>query len=232
MGTAPLNPYPQPPQPPRTSSAGWLLWLLGGCLLIVILIVAGIVGFAWWGKNKLTNIVEEQRDPVKREMRAKDILGATALPPGYHAGMSINVGLASTTSLSDTPMSGDDMTYGERGFIFNDSIRAGEAKAETFAKGQGGNVLDDSGVRLRSDEVLGDGTLEVNNQKLQWSARRGEVTHSNQAIAGEYSIVIIQCSDDRERWAVWFQKQPSESPAPVTEAEGIREFFSHFHICH
>ena len=83
--------------------------------------MAGIVGFAWWGKNKLTNIVEEQRDPVKREMRAKDILGATALPPGYHAGMSINVGLASTTSLSDTPMSGDDMSYGERGFIFNDS---------------------------------------------------------------------------------------------------------------
>jgi len=232
MGTAPLNSYPQPPQQPRTSSAGWLLWLFGGCLLIVILIVAGVVGFFWWGKNKLTNIVEEQRDPVKREMRAKEMLGASALPPGYYAGMSINVGLAGTTSLSDMPMSGEQQQYGERGFIFNDSIRAGEGKAEQFVKGQSGNTLDDSGVHLRSDEVLGDGTLEVNNQKLQWFARRGEVTHSDQAVPGQYSVILIRCSDDRERWAVWFQKLPSESPAPVTEGEGIREFFSHFHICH
>ena len=232
MGTAPLNPYPQQPPPPRTSSAGWLLWLVGGCLLIVIVVVAGVVGFLWWGKTKLTNIVEDQRDPVKREMRAKEMLGASALPPGYHAGMSINVGLAGTTSLSDMPMSGEDMQYDERGFIFNDSIRAGEPKAERFARNEGGNSLDDSGVRLRSDEVLDGGTLEVNNQKLTWSARRGEVTHSGQAIPGQYSIILIRCSDDRERWAVWFQKMPSENPAPVTEAAGIRDFFSNFHICH
>lgn len=235
MGAAPLT----PPPPPRSSSR-WIFWVLGGCLLIAVLVVGGIVGVFYWGKNKLTTYVEEQANPATREQRLKEMLGAQTLPAGYHAGASISLGLARTAWLSDRPMAGNEAQYGERGFVFNESMRAGEAKAkvEQFAEGEGGNVVDEMGVRMRSDEILDAGTLEVNGQRLRWYARRGEVTHSSEAVAGVYSVILIGCGDTRERWAVWFQRVPASTPTAeiprdgsVIDENAIRAFFSHFRLC-
>lgn len=234
MGAAPLNP------PPPRSSSRWIFWVLGGCLLVVVVVVGGIVGVFYWGKSKLTTYVEEQTDPAKREQRLKEMLGAQTLPPGYHAGVSISLGLARTAWLSDRPVAGEEAQYGERGFVFNEARRAGEAKAkvEQFATGEGGNVIDEMGVRMRSDETLGDGTVDVNGQRLRWYARRGEVTHSKEAVAGVYSVILIDCGDSRERWAVWFQRVPPGTPTnelpragSVIDENAIRTFFSHFRLC-
>ena len=233
MGTAPLN-----PQPPKASTK-WVFWLLGGCLFLVVIVVGGIVGVYYWGKSKVTTYIDEQTDPVKREQSVKRMLGAETLPPGYYAGVSVSLGVVRTTSLTDA--SPDDASkFRERGFVFNESMRAGEAKAkvEQFAEGEGGNVVEEMGVRMRSDEDLGRGALEVNGQNLRWYARRGEVTTSNEAIPGVYSVVLIGCGDSRERWAVWFQRVPpttatSDFPRAdsVVDENAIRHFFSHFHLC-
>ncbi|HVE71925.1 MAG TPA: hypothetical protein VNI54_11190 [Thermoanaerobaculia bacterium] len=233
MGAAPLNP------PPRTSSTKWVFWLLGGCLFLVVVIVGAIVGVYYWSKNKITTYVEEQTDPAKREQSLKELLGAQTLPPGYHAGISMNLGLARTAWLSDRPM-GEEGLYGERGFVFNESMRAGDAKAkvEQFTDGEGGNLVDEMGVSMRSDEDLGRGSIEVNRQQLRWFARRGEVTHSDEAVPGVYSVVLIGCGDTRERWAVWFQRVPSTTATgdfaragSVVDEAAIRQFFSHFNLC-
>lgn len=168
------------------------------------------------------------------------MLGARTLPPGYHAGVNISLGLARGAWLSDKPMGDDNPRYDQRGFIFNESIRAGETESavEKFVAGKSGNVVSEMGVRLRSDESLGGGALEVNGQQLRWYAHRGEVEEEEQAVAGLYSVVIIRCSDDRQRWAVWFQRVDPATPTPdvpragsVIEESAIRAFFSHFRIC-
>ena len=81
MGGTPLTPGAAP----RSSRPTWLFWVLGGCLLFVMLIVGSIVGVYYWTKSKLTAMVEEQSDPVQREQGLKAMLGAQTLPPGYHA---------------------------------------------------------------------------------------------------------------------------------------------------
>lgn len=72
----------------ESSQPRWLFWVLGGCLLVILLGVAGAAGVYYWGKNRLTALVEEQTDPVKREQNLRKMLGAQKLPPGYHAGVN------------------------------------------------------------------------------------------------------------------------------------------------
>ena len=236
MGGAPLT--PGAPRPSQSSS--WVFWVLGGCLLFVILIAGGLAGVYFWTKSKLTTLVEEQTDPAKREQRLKTMLGAQTLPPGYHAGVNISLGLARSAWLSDKPMGDDNPRYDQRGFIFSESIRAGdeESEVEKFVAGKSGNVVEDMGTRIRSDETLGEGELDVNGQRLHYYSRRGEVSQEKQAVPGIYSIVTIRCSDNRNRWGVWFQRlEPSIPTAEIARSgsvldEGaIRGFFSHFRIC-
>jgi hypothetical protein len=224
----------------QSSQPRWLFWVLGGCLLVILLGVAGVVGVYYWGKNRLTALVEEQTDPVKREQNFREMLGAQKLPPGYHAGVNISLGLARLAWLSDKPVGDDNPRYNERGFIFGDSMRAGdeETDMEKFLAGNSGNVIEKMGVRIRSDEILGAGALQVNGQQLQYYARRGEVAQEKQAVPGIYSVTTIRCSDDRERWAVWFQRVPPATPTAeipragsVVEESAIRDLFSHFRIC-
>lgn len=235
MGAPPLT-----PGSPRASQPAWLFWLLGGCLFLVVVIVGSLVGVYYWGRNKIETLVEEQTDPVKREQNLKKMLGAQTLPPGYHAGVNISLGLARGAWLSDKPMGDDDPRYEQRGFIYGDSIRAGneESTIEKFVAGKSGNVVEDMGVRLRADESLGEGALDVNGQQLRWYARRGEVAQEEQSVPGLYSIITIGCSDRRDRWAVWFQRVDPATPTAavpkagsVMDESAIRAFFSHFRIC-
>lgn len=235
MGGAPLT-----PGAPRPSQSRWIFWLLGGCLLLVIVTVVGIAGVYYWTKNKLTTMVEEQTDPAKREQNLKKMLGAQSLPPGYHAGVNISLGLARTGWLSDKPIGDDNPRYDQRGFIFSESIRAGdeESDVEKFVAGKSGNVVEDMGTRLRSDETLGEGRLDVNGMQLHYYARRGEVVQEQQAVPALYSVATIGCPDRRDRWAVWFQRvEPSVStadiarPGSVIDESAIRAFYSHFRLC-
>lgn len=213
-------------QEAKKSNVG--LWLLGGCALIVLLGLAAVVGGVFWGTSKLSNMAEEMSDPAAREKKAKEILGASALPPGYHAGVSISMGLAKTARLGDVPGA-----ISERGFVYNDSMGSGESKIAGYVAGNGANVFDEMGTRLRTDELLANGTFDVNGQRVGYSTRRGEVTLDNQAVAGFFTIFTIDCSgDDRERWAVWFEKAaPEATGGTVTNAEEMKAFFGHLNLC-
>jgi Tfp pilus assembly protein PilO len=64
--------------PPKSSSP-WP-WIIGGCLLIVILILVAVVGLGWWGireakkeinnrinNNSILNEIEESADKFSKE---------------------------------------------------------------------------------------------------------------------------------------------------------------------
>lgn len=76
----PVN--PTPPQPAKSSSKLWL-WIIGGCLGIIILIGFVMAGLAWLGirtaKNKL-NEVKPQIEQYNKEMqdKAKELEKANA----------------------------------------------------------------------------------------------------------------------------------------------------------
>jgi hypothetical protein len=222
-------------QPPQKSSSRWIFWVLGGCLVVVGLGIAAVVGVYYWGKSKLTTIVEEQTDPAKRERRAKEILGATVLPPGYHAGVGVSIGLARIVWLSDRPPFDEGPRYDRRGFIYNESIRGGTgpSELEQFLAGDRGTVFDEMGVRLRADQRLGESEGAVNGQRLRSYALRGAVTHDDEhVVEGIYSVTLVRCSDDRERWAVWFESlEPSAELPELNVHNTVEPLFAHFRLC-
>jgi uncharacterized protein HemX len=70
----PAAPLAQAPQPapaqsaaPRKKSQVWL-WILGGCLTIIIIIGLVIGGLAWWGARKVKKAIQENQ-PKWEEMQ-------------------------------------------------------------------------------------------------------------------------------------------------------------------
>ena len=77
---------PQQPVPPQgdapvqaKKSRVWL-WVLGGCLGIVILTILTVIALAWWGVNKVKKEVGpeweqfiEETEEIKKEMEAMPI---------------------------------------------------------------------------------------------------------------------------------------------------------------
>ena len=217
----------------------WIFWVLGGCLFIAIAGVAAVVGVIYWGKNKVETFVEEQTDPSLRDQKVKEILGATALPAGYYPGTNLSIGIAKTARLTDTPPTAEGSTeFRERGFIYNEAYSDGKWDIEPFLNGAAGNSFEEMGTRLRADETIAGGTMTVNDQNLHWYARRGEVTDAGDSVAGLFTVVTVRCPQERERWAVWFQRvDPSVATGDVPregsviDENAIRAFFGHFRIC-
>lgn len=218
----------------RSKRPVWI-WILGGCLLLILIAVALAIGGIYWGSGKLATMAEEQSNPEVREQKAKEILHATSLPPGYHAGFSISLGIVRSARLADHP---DGFAEATRGFAYNESIRGGESKVDAYVAGTAGNVLDEMGTRVRTDEVLLESTVEVDGRTVHYSVREGEVSEADEAIPALFTLMTIRCDDDRERWGVWFQRVDSEAPATESDLEGtvgepaaIRDFLGHFAVC-
>lgn len=224
------------PDKPKGSPAGWCL---GGCLLFVVGCVLVFLSIYLYGRGAVTTLVEEQTDPAARERKAKELLGATQLPPGYYAAVgNISMGIVKSARLTDKPVVEKEAAiFNERGFVFNESIRSSTSKVDDFVDKKG-NVLDEMGTQVRSDETLRDGTFEVNGQQIDYHVRRGEVTEGSDAVPGIFTVFRIKCTDNRDRWAVWFQKVPTSTQTSdipmqgsVADEAAMKDFFSHFHIC-
>jgi uncharacterized protein HemX len=64
-------PQPQPPvqpQPAQGTSKGLkiFLWILGGCLALVLIIGIVIAGLVWWGAKKVKNELEKTQPQVEQ----------------------------------------------------------------------------------------------------------------------------------------------------------------------
>jgi hypothetical protein len=193
-----------------------------------------------WGRSAITSVVEEQTNPEAREKKAKVLLGADSLPAGYHAAVgTISMGIVKSVRLTDkTPAEGDSPVFKDRGFVFNDSIRSSTSKVDDYVAGKSGNVLDEMGTHVRSDESVRDGEFEINGQQIDYHVRRGEVTEGDQGIPGIFTVFRIKCADNRDRWAVWFQRVESSTATAdipvdgsVSDEAAMKEFLGHFHVC-
>jgi len=217
---------------PRKSNAAW--WIAGGCLFALVVASGIAVGVFYWGTKKVTRMAEEAADPAVREREAKELLGATALPPGYHAGLAASVGIGEMVHLTDTPQTSSETKFTDRGFVyFEHTFSPKQSRIGEYLAGAKGNTLEYVGTRLRTDEVLGNGLLNMDGQFVQYSARRGEFAVNDQAFPGFFTVFTVVCNnDDRERWAVWFEKAAAGAKSgTVTDEGAMKAFFGHFSLC-
>jgi hypothetical protein len=64
-----VQPQPVAGQPatPAKKTNIWV-WILGGCLVIILLIGVTMAGLAWWGARKVKNVIKESQ-PKLEEMQ-------------------------------------------------------------------------------------------------------------------------------------------------------------------
>src|SRR6185436_17519625 len=107
------------------------VWIAVGCSIPVVILILLFGGTLFFGYRMAKQIAQDT--PEQRAERAKDFLGATAIPDGYYPALSISVPfLFEMTMLSDRPFDAlkDKNQHGpafhERGLIYVKSIRGND----------------------------------------------------------------------------------------------------------
>jgi hypothetical protein len=222
-------------------------WLLGGCLVVVVVGVAGLAVLWNYGKRRLAVAAESLTNPALRAEKAKRMLGAERLPEGYYAdSTTFELPLLTHVLLSDRAPDAKGMVVGfdKSGFDFTESAYTASSKGmEGFFDGGAGApaaVETPVGIRLRARETLGKGTLELGSQKIRYRIVRGRVEQGRSESEGLLTLMWIDCPGrKRERTAVWFGPEaasPSEGGeaglvGTVGDPRGIRELMAHFNLC-
>ncbi|MCP4664238.1 MAG: hypothetical protein GY856_53315 [bacterium] len=219
-----------------------------GCVVLLILTIGGCLAATFFGVTRVKDFVEEMEDPVKREERVRQILGAPELPEGYHAQMFFRVPFVlEMVILSDgEPLEfdagggGGDIDVEDLGehvfMLFSIRDMGGSRRdVERWFEGEAGRPENiDFDVDFDSDELLGRGEFEVGSQNLRYVAHRGRIEHEDAIFA----MLLIDCPKaDRVRLAFyWLQLDPDTAEAPElagTPADEavLRDFMGHFNLC-
>lgn len=213
------------------------VWIGCGCLGAIGLVVAVIVGAGVWGINKAVEFGEAMEDPVKREEKALEVLGADELPEGYHAVIALEIPfLFEMAMLSDVPPdeNGQPGDGAQRGFFFLNLLRLGddEAGIRDFFDGKSEDLSaigDDTNVDLDLEERVASGAIERDADTLKWVSHRGRVRNMAQdlpedpgegeaANKGLVTLFLMDCGDERGRIGIWYGRDPNPE-APPAELE-------------
>jgi hypothetical protein len=222
--------------------------VIGGCLALVVAVVAVVGGVSYFGYRKVREVADEMKDPAAREAKALKMLGAEELPEGYFPVFSFTVPfLADLVVLGDEPPTaeGEPEGPGERGFIFF-SLRSGEAQRrelEEFFAGQRQDteILRQTDINFRPREELGRGRLEAEGAAVRWVAYRGELDTKAQRHDAIVTLVSPSCGSesDRLRMGIWFGPDPASDMDAVeldlrgtpADPEALGAFLGHFDLC-
>lgn len=221
------------------------VWIGCGCVGLIILIVGGCLAAGYFGFTEFKGFVEDLEDPVKRNERAREILGARELPEGYNAQFFLRVPLmmemvflseGEPLEFEGGEVDVDPQDLGDHAFLFL-SMRDFENNRRDLERWFEGETdrppQVDLDMDFDSEEELGRGELDLDPQLVRYIAHRGEVEHD----AAIYAAMLIDCPrSDRIRMAYyWFKIDPGvEAPelsgTPADEAT-LRAFMSHFNLC-
>ncbi len=240
----------------KKSTSPWM-YVGCGCFGCAALVIGGFMGLGLFGAKVARDFEAELRDPVKREERARQILGAETLPAGFHAQLHFKIPLLlELVVLSDgEPIGFDDHggaeiqseQLGENAFIYLAMRDVGDSR-EDFERILEGDTrhLDDVQIDLdfRSEEVLGRGEFDIAVQHLRYVTHRGEFRDRRESSTGTYSVLLVDCPRSSKiragfYWQLHEEGQEADGLAAGTGGElagtpyeeELRRFMSHFELC-
>lgn len=233
------------------STSPWV-WVGCGCVGAVVLGIGACIGLGVVGTRFARNLEEELKDPVRRQERAREILGADELPAGFHAQLHVSVPLIfEMVVLSD----GEPVEYrdegqadlkarnlGDNAFIYLALPDIGDAREDFERLLEGEDTRDLDNVQLdldfRSEEILARGEIDLPPEHLRYSTQRGEFRDGRQRSPGIYTVMLVDCpSPSKVRAAFYWHRQTDLPPPPEADPgarpyeDDLRAFMSHFQLC-
>ena len=211
-------------------SSPWL-YVGVGCLLAVILVVGSCVAVGWLGVRKAKELGEDITDPVKREAKVLEILGAEELPPGYYPMMALSMplGVMEMAMLTDQPPREDEegrsvpAELGARGLIYVSQRDFGGNRSELSAylrgKGKSRGPLENLHTDVDFDErrFLARGELEVDDVAVLYASYEGDVgMHGHPDVDAVTTLFQPLCPEaSRVQTGIWW--------VPVRERDGAED---------
>jgi hypothetical protein len=213
-----------------------------GCLVIVVLGLAGLGTLGYLGYRKAKQFGEEMKDPKAREAKVKAVLGAEAIPEGYHAVIGFSIPFVMDMAmLSDKPPGADGQVQdlGERSFIYMSMLSQGgkdQQELRDFFEGKrdDAEALRRANINVKSKEVLKRGVIDQGGHKVLYLAQRGDVSMHGKHKEGITATLLVQCpSDSRMRMGFWLGPDPGGEDLAGTPADegAIKDFMAHFKPC-
>lgn len=204
----------------KQSTSPWF-YIGCGCLALVVIVLAAVVGGGFMGYSKMRGYVEDLNDPERRNDRALELLGAEEMPEGYFTLFFVPVPwLFDFVMLTDSEAANQSLEAIEQemdpdllgGHIFF-YLRASEAADDqTFGivrrdLGDGRIRIEVSDQRFISRQQLSQGSLTLGRQEIEWTGHLGAFQDEGGAqYDGLYSVISVSCGDSAMRSAVWFQR--------------------------
>lgn len=228
-----------------------LVWIGGGCLIILVIAALVAVGGGYYACRQLKQLGEDLKDPAARDAKAVEILRTEAMPEGYHTAfaMSAPLGLMRLAVLTDQEPNdrGECEGFAERGYIYVEFARFRQneeklAKLRDFFEGRSddASVLRESGVRLDQKELVTRGAFALGEEQVLYAVQRGEVGFKDDVVPGIVALQMIDCPDDeRMRFGIWLARD-DDPDAPLgdrdlsgtpADEDAIRAFLEPLKLC-
>lgn len=201
----------------------WLYVLLG-CLGVVVLIVLVVGALIFFGVRTARQIAADNEDPERRQDRALEILGAERAPAGYHAAgvfsipFVMDLAVLTDEAPGAEPWAGE---FGQRGFYYIRTRWKVEDPSAFFdGESTEPQALQDMGLALDIEENLERGELNRDDVLARWATFRGSTMFDQGEQFGELlTLIEFDCpQDERMRMGIWFG--PREEPDPESPADG------------
>ncbi len=217
-----------------------------GCLVALLLLVAGVVGVGYFGYRYARKTAEEMRDPVAREEKVKEVLGAHDIPAGYHPALGLSIPFVMEMAiLSDREgIASGEPAFEHRGFIYMNMMGAAKQQQELrdFFEGKSteSSILRQQSVRVRAGDIIRRAEIQDRERRILYVAERSTLELRTSEFVGVTTLLLVECHNDtRTRFGIWFGPDPDPS-APVKSAnftgspadpDEIRSFVAHFDFC-
>jgi len=224
----------------QKKTSPWV-WVGIGCLLMVVVGMAGLATLGYVGYRKAKQFGEDMKDPRAREAKVKAVLGAEAIPEGYHAVVGFSIPFVMDMAiLSDEEPGKDGQTHdlGERSFIYMNLLSQGKDQQELreFFEGKrdDAEALRRANIHVRSREILKRGVIDQGGHKILYLSQRGDVSMHGRRREGLTTTMLVQCPrDSRMRMGIWLGPDPGGTDLANTPADeaAIKTFMGHFKPC-
>ncbi|MEM1249378.1 MAG: hypothetical protein AAGA81_14940 [Acidobacteriota bacterium] len=211
----------------KQRTPGWV-WAAFGCIFAAFAAAVFFVVVFVFGARKVREFEADLKDPVSREERVLEVLGADAMPDGFYPMVGFSLPFVFDMAMMTTtpPDESGEMAegLGDEAFIYFKMLGRATQEEELYdffeGKTNDPTVLRRQNISVNVRKLLDRGVIERDDTTVLWVVNEGTFgMGGGSARDGLATLMLFQCpGQKRLRMGIWMAPGP-EAPAEGEELE-------------